>query len=93
MSCSSLTAPSTQLQFPIEMSLPWILVDHVLESQDPALMEHVLFPMDLYNDSANFALSAFKKQHLYDEIEAEVRWREIGWCVAGINRARRLLTL
>ena len=25
-----------------------------------------------YNDAANFALTSFKKQHLYDEVEAEV---------------------
>lgn len=28
--------------------------------------------MDLYNDSAHFALTKFKKQFLYDEAEAEV---------------------
>ena len=37
------------------------------------MMEYILFPLDLYNDSANYALSVFKKQFLYDEIEAEVR--------------------
>ena len=26
-------------QFPIEMSMPWILVDHILQSRDPALIE------------------------------------------------------
>ena len=36
------------------------------------MMEYILFPLDLYNDSANYALSVFKKQFLYDEIEAEV---------------------
>ena len=39
---------------------------------DPSMMEYILFPLDLYNDSANYALSVFKKQFLYDEIEAEV---------------------
>ena len=32
----------------------------------------VLYPLDLYNDSAHYALTVFKKQFLYDEIEAEV---------------------
>jgi cytoplasmic FMR1 interacting protein len=32
----------------------------------------VLYPLDLYNDSAHYALTKFKKQFLYDEIEAEV---------------------
>lgn len=60
------------IQFPIEMSMPWILTDHILEANDAALMEYVLYPLDLYNDSAQYALTKFKKQFLYDEIEAEV---------------------
>ncbi len=32
----------------------------------------VLYPLDLYSDSANYALKKFKKQFLYDEVEAEV---------------------
>lgn len=32
---------------------------------------YVLYPLDLYNDSAYYALTKFKKQFLYDEIEAE----------------------
>ena len=59
-------------QFPISMSLPFILVDHILLSKDPSMVEFVLYPLDLYNDAANFALTSFKKQHLYDEVEAEV---------------------
>jgi cytoplasmic FMR1 interacting protein len=35
-------------------------------------MECVLYPLDLYNDSAFYALNVFKKQFLYDEVEAEV---------------------
>ncbi|KAL5258591.1 hypothetical protein ACHWQZ_G009162 [Mnemiopsis leidyi] len=61
-----------KIQFPIEMSMPWILTSHILEMGDPSMMEYILFPLDLYNDSANYALSVFKKQFLYDEIEAEV---------------------
>ena len=44
------------------------------------MMEYILFPLDLYNDSANYALSVFKKQFLYDEIEAEVSLPKIGNC-------------
>ena len=32
----------------------------------------MLYPLDLYNDSAYYALTQFRKQFLYDEIEAEV---------------------
>eukprot|EP00116_Pleurobrachia_bachei_P001661 sb/3461923/ len=60
-----------KIQFPIEMSMPWILTSHILEHGDASMMEYILFPLDLYNDSANYALSVFKKQFLYDEIEAE----------------------
>ncbi|XP_040569024.1 cytoplasmic FMR1-interacting protein [Lepeophtheirus salmonis] len=61
-----------RIQFPIEMSMPWILTDHILSTKDSSYMECVLYPLDLYNDSAHYALTVFKKQYLYDEVEAEV---------------------
>uniref|UniRef100_UPI00358E9EC8 cytoplasmic FMR1-interacting protein 2-like isoform X1 n=1 Tax=Myxine glutinosa TaxID=7769 RepID=UPI00358E9EC8 len=61
-----------RIQFPIEMSMPWILTDHILETKEPSMMEYVLYPLDLYNDAAHYALTKFRKQFLYDEIEAEV---------------------
>ncbi|XP_072040304.1 cytoplasmic FMR1-interacting protein 2-like isoform X3 [Amphiura filiformis] len=61
-----------RIQFPIEMSMPWILTDHILETKEPSMMEYILYPLDLYSDSAQYALTKFKKQFLYDEIEAEV---------------------
>ncbi|RDD41868.1 Cytoplasmic FMR1-interacting protein 2 [Trichoplax sp. H2] len=61
-----------RIQFPIEMSMPWILISYILESKEPSLVEFILYPLDLYNDSANFALYRFRRQHLFDEIEAEV---------------------
>ncbi|KAB1281200.1 Cytoplasmic FMR1-interacting protein 2 [Camelus dromedarius] len=64
-----------RIQFPIEMSMPWILTDHILETKEPSMMEYVLYPLDLYNDSAYYALTKFKKQFLYDEIEAEATRR------------------
>ena len=36
------------------------------------LSRYVLYPLDLYNDSALYALTIFRKQFLYDEVEAEV---------------------
>lgn len=63
---------SRVIQFPIECSLPWMLVDHVLESRNAGLLESVLMPLDIYNDSAQHALVALKQRYLYDEIEAEV---------------------
>ncbi|XP_020259945.1 protein PIR [Asparagus officinalis] len=63
---------SRVIQFPIECSLPWMLVDHVIESQDAGLIESILMPFDIYNDSAQHALTVLKQRFLYDEIEAEV---------------------
>lgn len=54
------------------MSMPWILIDHILTSLDPALLECVLYQLDLYNDAASFSLRRFRKQFLYNEVEAEV---------------------
>ncbi|WCJ43715.1 transcription activators [Euphorbia peplus] len=63
---------SRVIQFPIECSLPWMLVDYVLESQNAGLLESVLMPFDIYNDSAQQALVILRQRFLYDEIEAEV---------------------
>ncbi|KAK1265836.1 Protein PIR [Acorus gramineus] len=63
---------SRVIQFPIECSLPWMLVSHVLDAQDASLLESILMPFDIYNDSAQNALVVLKQRYLYDEIEAEV---------------------
>lgn len=63
---------SFYLQFPIECSLPWILVDHVIESPIIGLLESALMSFDIYNDAAQHALVILKQRFLYDEIEAEV---------------------
>lgn len=49
-----------------------MLVDCVLESPNSGLLESVLMPFDIYNDSAQQALVLLKQRFLYDEIEAEV---------------------
>ncbi|ETO13186.1 component of scar regulatory complex, partial [Reticulomyxa filosa] len=58
------------IQFPIAMSLPWMLVDFAMNTK--SLAPNVFFPLAVYNDSAETALSVFRQQHLFDEIEAEV---------------------
>ncbi|WVY92685.1 hypothetical protein V8G54_031773 [Vigna mungo] len=68
---------SRVIQFPIECSLPWMLVDCVLESPNSGLLESVLMPFDIYNDSAQQALVLLKQRYLYDEIEAELLGRMI----------------
>lgn len=59
-------------QFPIECSLPWMLVEHVMDTNDIGLLESILLPFDVYNDAADHALRVLKQRFLYDEIEAEV---------------------
>lgn len=61
-------------QFPIECSLPWMLVEHVIESNEAGLLESILMPFDIYNDAADYALRSLKQRFLYDEIEAEVNY-------------------
>ena len=48
--------------------MPWILTDHILETKNRAMLENVLYPLDLYKDRAYNALTKFKKQFLYDEV-------------------------
>ncbi|CAH0392643.1 unnamed protein product [Bemisia tabaci] len=59
-------------RFCIESSMPWILTDHILCTKEPSMTEYVLYPLDLYNDSAYYALTLFRKQFLYDEVEAGI---------------------
>jgi len=59
-------------QFPIEMSLPWILTKEILENPSSNLTNSVFFALDVYNDAAQRALTDYNQQYLFDEIEAEV---------------------
>lgn len=61
-----------QVQFPIDMSLPWILTQHALRAMETPLVESVFFMMDLYNDAAERTVSVFNQSYLFQEIEAEV---------------------
>eukprot|EP01133_Synstelium_polycarpum_P001207 gene1207-1395_t len=63
---------NNRVQFPIEASLPWILTDHILEADDASLIEHLFYPLGLYNDTAHRALQSLGQRFLYDEIEAEL---------------------
>ncbi|GAM27817.1 hypothetical protein SAMD00019534_109930 [Acytostelium subglobosum LB1] len=63
---------NNRVQFPIESSLPWILTDHILESDDPSLIEYIFYPLGLYNDISHRALQSLNQRFLYDEIEAEL---------------------
>ncbi len=59
-----------QPQFPINMSMPWILTKFVI--QGVQMKENLFYPMEIYNDAAEVALSFLDQRYLFDEIEAEV---------------------
>lgn len=60
------------IQFPIEMSLPWILAEHVItHTGSIPIIDSILYILDIYNDAAYRSLYVLKQQFLYDEIEAE----------------------
>ncbi|TPX31592.1 hypothetical protein SmJEL517_g05099 [Synchytrium microbalum] len=61
-----------QVQFPISMSLPWILTETALESNNLEVMENIFFPFDIYNDAANRTLNSLRSKFVYDEIVAEM---------------------
>jgi cytoplasmic FMR1 interacting protein len=58
-------------QFPISMSLPWILSSHVLES-GAELSDSLFYPLSLYNDAALRAVDRLNRRFLFDEVEGEV---------------------
>ena len=60
------------VQFPIKMSLPWILIEHVVKSPNAARIENVLYTLDIYNDAVERALNVLQKQHIFDEVQAEL---------------------
>lgn len=55
-----------QIQFPIAMSLPWILTEHVINNvtADTPLIEDLAYTMDVYNDAAHRALYHFGNQYV-----------------------------
>eukprot|EP00056_Hartaetosiga_gracilis_P000791 m.40491 g.40491 ORF g.40491 m.40491 type:complete len:1374 (+) comp10358_c0_seq1:113-4234(+) len=59
-----------KVQFPIEFSLPWMLMSTAMTSPD--LHQHLLVPLELYNQAGACCLFSLKSQTLYDEVQAEV---------------------
>jgi len=60
-----------RVQFPISMSLPAMLTEHILAAGNSQLMPMLLAPFEAYSDSARSALRLHRQQHLFVEIEAE----------------------
>ncbi|KAG7260100.1 hypothetical protein CRUP_010158 [Coryphaenoides rupestris] len=47
---------------------------HILETKEPSMMEYVLYPLDLYNDSGYYALTKFKKQSTFVSTSLSTSW-------------------
>ena len=72
------------VQFPVEASIPYMLVERALSSKSEMsphivhndyslpLIDCIFYVLDIYNDAAYQALHFSKQQHLYDELEAEL---------------------
>ena len=66
------------MQLPIESSIPWFLVEHVLETSKsgvvtlPSRLPSIFSAMELYNDAARSALYRIRLQIIYNEVESEV---------------------
>jgi cytoplasmic FMR1 interacting protein len=58
------------VQFPISMSLPFILAEHVVNT--PHIADSLLFCIDIYNDASSRALNDLKQQFIFREVEAEL---------------------
>eukprot|EP01130_Rhizamoeba_saxonica_P001253 TRINITY_DN11136_c0_g1_i1.p1 TRINITY_DN11136_c0_g1~~TRINITY_DN11136_c0_g1_i1.p1 ORF type:complete len:1442 (-),score=319.44 TRINITY_DN11136_c0_g1_i1:37-3855(-) len=60
------------VQFPIDISFPWVLTEHVIDTPNYfTMMEFILSPLSIYNDAADYSINVQKKKFLFDEIEAE----------------------
>ena len=62
---------SKEVQFPIECSLPWILMNFMLNHSSPEYTEFLLVPFSIYNDAAHESLYKLNLSYLFDEVEAE----------------------
>ena len=51
-----------QVQFPISMSMPWRLAEHVIRSPQNNMLENMLYAMDIYNDAARMALDVLRQR-------------------------------
>jgi cytoplasmic FMR1 interacting protein len=51
-----------QVQFPISMSMPWRLAEHVIRSPQNNMLENMLYAMDIYNDAARVALDVLRQR-------------------------------
>lgn len=54
-----------RLQFPINMSLPWILTKHVIDS-GAELTDSLYYPLSMYNDAALRAVDRLNRRFLFD---------------------------
>ncbi|XP_049848828.1 protein pirA-like isoform X1 [Schistocerca gregaria] len=59
------------LQFEIESSLAWNLIDHILV-HSPSMTELIPHVLEIYNNASRRALTSLNQKFLFDEISSEV---------------------
>jgi len=57
---------------PIELSLPWGLVQHALAHLKHFRPEQIMIPFEIFSDAADSILGEGRKQHTFRELQAEV---------------------
>ena len=60
------------VQFPVESSIPAMLVEHAVGSDAPLMLQSIPHVLDIYNDVMKLALDRLSRPYLFDEVEAEV---------------------
>ncbi|KAK8837822.1 hypothetical protein M9Y10_036360 [Tritrichomonas musculus] len=62
------------VQFPVKSSLPFILCQYALDNYvQPELTEIIFYPLSIYDDAANIAISTHHSRLMFDEIKAEAK--------------------
>ncbi|KII61091.1 Cytoplasmic FMR1-interacting protein 2 [Thelohanellus kitauei] len=59
------------IQYPIQDSIPWIMIEHLLNNTEPNSAEFLLYLTGIYDDAADYILHRLKVRHLYDEVVSE----------------------
>ena len=62
------------VQFPVRSSVPFTLCQFALDNYvQPDLTEVIFYPLSIYDDAANMALTVHKSRMMFDEIRAEAQ--------------------
>lgn len=60
------------VQFPVESSIPAMLIDYAISSDAALMMQSVPRLLEVYNDAMMYSLRVLGRPYLFDEVEAEM---------------------